>query len=82
MAGLIRRVLREVYRGLQAYGAIHVSVGRPPESAVPPGGEAAGPGEPPGPAPGPPAGHPERLCPDVALTAAERALERELDAES
>lgn len=75
MAGLIRRFLREVYEGLQAYGALYVSGaclpgGTPPPSEGPVGRE------------GPPAAHPERLRPDVALTAVERALERQLDAGS
>ncbi|MEV6613303.1 DUF6059 family protein [Streptomyces sp. NPDC051051] len=73
MAGLLRRFLREVYEALQAYGAIYVS-------------GACLPGTPPSQGPvrreGPPAAHPERLRPDVALTAVERALERQLDAGS
>lgn len=75
MAGLIRRLLCEVYEALQAYGAVHVSgawlAGATPPSAKEPVRRE-----------GPPAAHPERLCPDAALTAVERALERQLDAGS
>ncbi|MYY80748.1 hypothetical protein GT044_05595, partial [Streptomyces sp. SID335] len=47
MAGLIRRVWREVYAALQAYGAIYVSPAQPAEETVRPAGETARP------APGP-----------------------------
>ncbi|MEU5901964.1 DUF6059 family protein [Streptomyces venezuelae] len=78
MAGLIRRVWREVYAALQAYGAIYVSPAQPAEETVRPAGETARPA--PGPRHGgPPAGHPERLCPEVALTPVERALNRQLE---
>ncbi|MFI1683038.1 DUF6059 family protein [Streptomyces sp. NPDC020607] len=76
MASLIRRVWREVYAALQAYGAIYISGAQPAEHTPPPGTA------PPKAAPrgGPPAGHPERLCPEVALSPVERALKRQLEA--
>lgn len=70
MAGLIRRVWREVYAALQAYGAIYVSAAQPAQDPAPPAVPRRG---------GPPAGHPERLCPEVALSPVERALNRQLE---
>ncbi|MFJ4691878.1 DUF6059 family protein [Streptomyces sp. NPDC088766] len=75
MAGLIRRFLHGVYEALQAYGAIYVSGARLPGGRPPPEEGLEGPVR----LEGPPTAHPERLCPDVALSAVERALERELD---
>ncbi|MGW6532828.1 DUF6059 family protein [Streptomyces venezuelae] len=70
MASFIRRLWREVYASLRAYGAFYISAAHP--AAAPPPPPAARPG-------GPPAGHPERLCPEVALTPVERALNRQLE---
>ncbi|MFI7321993.1 DUF6059 family protein [Streptomyces venezuelae] len=78
MAGLIRRVWREVYAALQAYGAIYVSPAQPAEDPARPAEDPVRPVS--GPRHGgPPAGHPERLCPEVALTPVERALNRQLE---
>ncbi|MET8690671.1 DUF6059 family protein [Streptomyces sp. NPDC004732] len=79
MASLIRRFWREVYAALQAYGAIYVSGAWVPPGAPPQAPPRAS--TPPGLA-GPPTAHPERLCPEVALTPVERALNRQLKAGS
>ncbi|MEU6826056.1 DUF6059 family protein [Streptomyces atriruber] len=87
MASLIRRLCREVYAALQAYGAIYVTgpwvpPGAGPRDGPPPGAEPSG-KEPAGQElAGPPTAHPERLCPEVALTPVERALNRQLKAGS
>jgi hypothetical protein len=73
MAGLIRRLLREVYAALQAYGSSHLSGALVPPAPWRQEGEPAE-------LEGPPPAHPERLCPEVALTPVERMLERELEA--
>lgn len=82
MAGLIRRFWHEVYAALQAYGAIYMSGAWLPPAAAPPATAPHG-GAPSGAAArelaGPPRDHPERLCPEVALTPVERALNRQLE---
>ncbi|MFJ9250072.1 DUF6059 family protein [Streptomyces sp. NPDC101776] len=65
-----RRFLREVYRALVAHGTQYTGVH--PEAAAPPAPAAV--------LTGPCAAHPERVCREVALTPAERALARELGA--
>jgi hypothetical protein len=75
MARLIKRLLHEVYEALRAYGSLHL-----PAVSLPPG--TAPPDEEPAELAGPPAAHPERLRPDLALTPAERALERQMEAGS
>ncbi|WP_306335247.1 DUF6059 family protein [Streptomyces sp. KL118A] len=82
MASLIRRLCREVYAALQAYGAIYVSGPWVPPGAGPSGKGAAGRELAGKELAGPPTAHPERLCPEVALTPVERALNRQLKAES
>ncbi|WP_055568769.1 DUF6059 family protein [Streptomyces atriruber] len=77
MASLIRRLCREVYAALQAYGAIYMS-----GPWVPPGAGPSGKGPAGRELAGPPTAHPERLCPEVALTPVERALNRQLKAGS
>lgn len=68
------RLARALGHGLQALGAMHVSV-----LATPPGTDPAHPAHPgPPPLQGPPPGHPEQLRPDIPLTALERALERRM----
>ncbi|MFD6435294.1 DUF6059 family protein [Streptomyces venezuelae] len=75
MASFIRRFWREVYASLRAYGAFYISAAHPAAAPPPPPTTP-----PPAPQPGgPPAGHPERLCPEVALTPVERALNRQLE---
>ncbi|MFJ1594998.1 DUF6059 family protein [Kitasatospora albolonga] len=70
----VRRLLAALGRSLSAAGWMWLGlagVGPPP----PPG---SAPPLPPGPLRPPPEGHPERLCPEVPLTEAERALARDL----
>lgn len=83
-APLIHRMLRSVYRSLVAFGSLWALMPAPgpggpadrPEAGERLGGEE-GPAVP-GRYGAMPHGHPERLCPDVALTETERALERQL----
>ncbi|MFF3646571.1 DUF6059 family protein [Streptomyces sp. NPDC002564] len=85
MASLIRRLWREMYTALQAYGSLYVSGPWHPADAAPARRPAAG-QEPPGRVPvrlqGPPRAHPERLCPEIALSPVEQALNRQLKAGS
>ncbi|QIP82880.1 hypothetical protein GLX30_00905 [Streptomyces sp. Tu 2975] len=63
----VRRVLRVVWRGLVAYGSVHVA-GECARAAVE---------QRPALLSGPATGHPERLRPDVPLSPLERTLLRE-----
>ncbi|AUH39578.1 hypothetical protein CXR04_04310 [Streptomyces sp. CMB-StM0423] len=63
-------VARELYRCLVAFGTHYTGAIRQPGTAP-----EQRPAEP----EGPPAGHPERLCPGMALTPLEQAIEHELN---
>ncbi|GHH51194.1 DUF6059 family protein [Streptomyces candidus] len=65
----VRRLLRAGFRTLSAAGLMWLGL-----AAEPPDPAAQAPPE----LRPPPAGHPERLCPDVPLSATERALDRQL----
>ncbi|MEO3843663.1 DUF6059 family protein [Streptomyces sp. B22F1] len=67
-------VTRELYRCLIALGMHYTGSIREPGTA-----SEQRPAEPERPPAGPPAGHPERLCPGMALTPLEQAIEQELN---
>ncbi|WP_125938065.1 DUF6059 family protein [Streptomyces sp. WAC 06738] len=67
-------VTRELYRCLMAFGMYYTGAIREPGTAP-----EQRPAEPERPPAGPPAGHPERLCPGMALTPLEQAIEQELN---
>ncbi|GAP46207.1 DUF6059 family protein [Streptomyces azureus] len=71
-----RRVLREIYRCLVAYGTVHT--GLDPGATAGALRDAAS-EDPVGPLRGPGPGHPEQVCGDVPLTPLERSLARELE---
>ncbi|MFE9059173.1 DUF6059 family protein [Streptomyces mutabilis] len=71
-----RRVLREIYRCLVAYGTVQTG---PIPGATDGAPRGAAPGEPVDPLRGPGPGHPEQVCGDVPLTPLERSLARELE---
>jgi Family of unknown function (DUF6059) len=75
-----RRLLREIYRSLKAYGTLYTGVD-PTAAAERAAEETAVSAVPPGPVrglTGPATAHPERVLHDVPLTPLERALQREL----
>jgi hypothetical protein len=73
--GLLRRLPREVYRALVAYGSQYTGLG--PDAVA---AQAALWPEPDHPLSGPGPAHPERMCEDVPLTPLMRALARDLEA--
>ncbi|MFJ9584781.1 DUF6059 family protein [Streptomyces acidicola] len=95
-SGPLRRLVRAVWEGLQAAGAIWIPVPEvtpqphtPPDVPRHPGGSdepgrepLTGPGTPTGPSALPGRGHPERIASHIPPNAQERALWRQLEERS